>query len=179
MRQYASRCATSPVRSTRTPCQQIQARTNSRGRYAYARPSTYTYTPPVVYTSTSFVRENGTETRSTHTTLLTNPRASRTGEFLLRHRTAPSRNLAYARLSSPATAVSSTRSTLHCRATLHRDVGSNSDSPMHTRPNERTNARLTCAPSFNRTNHRADDDRIEPSPSPVRNRARSTTHNFP
>lgn len=180
LRQYASRRATSPVRSTRTPCQQIEARTNSLGADTHTHDRARTRTRRQLCTTwKSFVRESEIETLSTHTTPLTNPRASRAGEFLLRHRTAPSRNLAYARLSSPTTAVSSTRSTLHCRATPHRDVGSNRATARCT-PAQTKEQMLASLARPRLTERTTEPTTTEPSRAESKSSPKSCAlHNFP
>lgn len=58
--------ATLSVRSTRTPCQQVEARTDSRGRYVRAD-DRYTYTPRATHTRVGR-RERKRDARRTHTT---------------------------------------------------------------------------------------------------------------
>lgn len=125
--------ATSPVCGTRTPCQQVEARTDSRGRYAYAAEyGTHGHTASHAH-SDGAQHERARGKTLTHTNRLPVDQPA-PGNFCCATER-PSRNLAYARLA--ATAVPSARGTLHRRRRAPHTVGTQRRSKIatHTRPN--------------------------------------------
>lgn len=162
--------ATSPVRSTRTPCQQVEARTDSLGADTYARsgrPYTYTYTPRSHAHSRPASCARARRKAHAHHAADQPARAepSRAGEFLLRHRTA----VTEPRLRPPS------QPARHGRV-FHSQYPSPSScrtapaaSATHTRPNQRMYVRLPRSLTRPRSTERttvpttAESSRAEPS----------------
>lgn len=181
--------ATRPVRSTRTPCQQVEARTDSLGADTYARPSVRTRIRREPRTLTwNAVRES--ETESARTPRRWPTRASRVGEFLLRHRTAvteprlrpPSRPASHGRVfhsqyPSPsscrtATQAAAAASATHTRSTNRRMYVSPC-SLARPRSTERTTVPTTTEPS--RTESGVEESNARASQPPARAQTCTTT----